>query len=246
MTKHYHYEWLTTYVPSQPTVVCLHGFTGTLKTFKSLNLSSDYNYLGIDLIGHGQSAVYVHPENYRMEQVIRDLQQLLAQLGISAYYLCGYSMGGRVALAWSLEDERVLGVILENASPGLRTPAEREERQAKDERLAQRLLTKPLIDFVDFWQVLPLFDTQKALPVEVQAKVRQERLSQANYGLAMSLMMMGTGQQASYWEHLATTKQAMLYITGSLDHKFQAIGHAMQENCQTMSIQVLAGGHCVH
>ena len=246
MSKQYHYEWLTTYLPSQPTVVCLHGFTGTLNTFKSLAFSDKYNYLGIDLIGHGQSESYVHPENYRMEQVVEALRHLLVELAIPSYYLLGYSMGGRVALAWALNDERVQGVILENASPGLLTMEERVERQLKDERLAKRLLTEPLEAFVDFWQDLALFDTQKELSSAIQTKVRQERLSQQNYGLAMSLLMMGTGQQASYWEALEHTEQAMLYVTGTVDHKFQQIGQQMQDRYPNMQLVALDGGHCVH
>ncbi len=212
----YFYQWFTPYQAQRPTIICLHGFTGTLNTFQSLTFSADYNYLGIDLIGHGNSSVFVHPDEYRMEKVVDALQSLVQQLGIPTYYLLGYSMGGRVALAWGLQDTNVQGIILESASPGLASQEERNERIASDNRLARRLLTESLREFIDFWQELPLFASQKQLPASIQATIRTERMSQQAYGLAMSLYMMGTGQQPSYWQHLETVTPIFL-ITGKWD-----------------------------
>lgn len=242
----YAYQWFTPYKKEHPTIVCLHGFTGTSNTFQTLKFSEAYNYLGIDLIGHGKTSVFVHPDHYQMTNVIRELQALLQHLAITSYYVLGYSMGGRVALAWGLTDENVKGIILENASPGLTTLPERTTRINKDNRLAQRLLTEPLGDFIDFWQALPLFDSQKQLSPKIQAKIRQERMSQQPYGLAMSLFMMGTGQQPSYWNQLETTIP-LLYITGEWDHKFQEIARKMHIQQPAMHIHTVPNaGHCVH
>jgi 2-succinyl-6-hydroxy-2,4-cyclohexadiene-1-carboxylate synthase len=242
----YFYQWYTPYQAQRPTIICLHGFTGTSNTFQSLIFSAEYNYLGIDLIGHGNSSVFVHPDEYQMEQVVNKLQSLVQQLGIPTYYLLGYSMGGRVALAWGLQDANVQGIILESASPGLTSQEERNKRIASDNKLARRLLTESLIEFVDFWQELPLFASQKQLPASTQATIRTERMSQQAYGLAMSLYMMGTGQQPSYWQYLETTTP-MLLITGEWDQKFQQIAYNMRKKNPRIQIQEVSGaGHCVH
>lgn len=244
-TKLFHSEWLQWQGEKLPTLVCLHGFTGTLNTFRSLNWPPNWNVLGVDLIGHGQSPIFVHPDEYRMPKVIQTLRNLMVKLGIGNYAVLGYSMGGRIALAWALSDPKIVRVILESSRPGIDSEQVRQERQLKDNQLATRLLTQPLQAFVDDWENLPLFATQRQLPATVQARVRKERLSQVPYGLAMSLMMMGTGQQANYWPRLPQICPGLL-ITGKVDAKFQGIATAMQKAAPQLHHQVLPGGHCVH
>lgn len=98
----YFAEWLTPYQPEQPTLVCLHGFTGTGATWQSLAWPATVNVLAVDLIGHGRSPVFVHPTRYRMAQVVVELQALLAAKQIPAYHLLGYSMGGAGGLGLGL------------------------------------------------------------------------------------------------------------------------------------------------
>lgn len=242
----YHYQWLTDYQPHRPTVICLHGFMGTGATFMGLfSPEQPFNFLAVDLIGHGQTSVYVHPEYYWMTAVIAALQSLTRRLQIDDYYLLGYSMGGRVALAWAINDSRVRGLILESASPGIADPGLRDERSQHDDDLAKQLLTRPLVDFVDRWERLPLFASQKALPPVTRMRIREERLSQQNYGLAMSLMMMGTGRQPNYWPRLPQHVPTLL-IVGRLDRKFQAIARQMKQTAPQITITTLNGGHCVH
>ncbi|MHC5373940.1 2-succinyl-6-hydroxy-2,4-cyclohexadiene-1-carboxylate synthase [Enterococcus sp. LJL120] len=245
----YAYHWLKPYQTSWPTVVCLHGFTGTSATFnQSLKTADKVNFLTIDLIGHGSSAVYVHPYRYQLPTLIRDLEDLMKELAIPVYFLLGYSMGGRVALAWALTfPENKLGIILESTSPGLKTLPERIARKKSDRKLALRLQQFGIENFVDFWQELPLFASQKNLAPEIQAAVRQERLRQAPFGLAMSLLFMGTGSQASYWSALKKADLPILFLAGQLDLKFSQIGLKMVQQAKNFAYQVIpAAGHCIH
>lgn len=241
----YYYQWLTSFRPQRPTVICLHGFTGTSQTFQGLFADQEWNILAVDLIGHGQTSVYVHPDCYRMENVIQDLRLLVQHLQLHQYILLGYSMGARIALAWAINDPQVQGLIMESGRPGIASPQLRAARRVKDNLLARKILTQPLVDFVNKWEELPLFASQKKLPAKLQLQVRKQRLSQCPYGLAMSLMMMGTGQQANYWDQLPQDLPTLL-IVGSLDHKFQQIAHNMQQRAPQMKLQVISGGHCVH
>ncbi|KAF1301529.1 2-succinyl-6-hydroxy-2,4-cyclohexadiene-1-carboxylate synthase [Candidatus Enterococcus willemsii] len=241
----YYYQWLTPYHREKATIVCLHGFTGTSNTFANLPWSTDFNYLAIDMIGHGKSSVFVHPENYEMTTVIRHLKELLTSLDIPTYFLLGYSMGGRLALAWGIEDSNVQGILLESASPGLAGKDARQQRCEQDDALAQRILLN-LPDFVAYWEELPLFSSQKCLSNEKRTNVRSERLSQQSYGLAMSLYMMGTGRQASYWDKLVADKP-ILAMTGAFDTKFQHISQQMKEkNPKIRVAQISDAGHCIH
>src|SRR5690606_27690055 len=149
---------------------------------------------------------------------------LFSELGFTEFVLAGYSMGGRTALAYAaVHPERLQALILESASPGLKTAAEQVERQQRDSELALKILANGIQSFVDKWENIPLFDSQKKLPTEIRDEIKQERLSQQPQGLANSLIGMGTGSQPSYWNHLKDIHIPVLLITGSLDLKFEAI-----------------------
>ena len=154
---------VNTFDAKRTTVVCLHGFTGTLATFAAVFPSqTPYNVLGIDLPGHGATASLVAPERYTMKQVCHDIAELTESLNLPCFCLLGYSMGARTALGFALHyPQKVQHLLLESGSPGLATAAERQARICQDHRLAERLLEEPLVDFIDFWQELPLFQTQK-------------------------------------------------------------------------------------
>ena len=99
----YHYQWLTPFDAKRTTLVCLHGFTGTLATFAAVFPSqTPYNVLGIDLPGHGATASLVAPERYTMKQVCHDLAELTESLNLPCFCLLGYSMGARTALGFAL------------------------------------------------------------------------------------------------------------------------------------------------
>ncbi len=246
----YYYAWLGAYDETKPTVLCLHGFTGKGETFAHCLpvAKKQANFLMVDLIGHGQSAIFVHPYRYQMASLCEDLALLLAQLNLKKVTILGYSMGARVGLAFGISyPEMVSCLLLESGSPGLKTAGERKQRRKKDERLAQSLLNESLDVFVAYWENLPLFATQKNLPPRVQQAIQQERKSQQRYGLACSLWFMGTGAQMSYWAQLKNTQMPIYLLVGSADHKFVDLASAMtHENSRIQAIVISDAGHCVH
>lgn len=245
--NNYHYEWLNGFDKTRETLICLHGFTGTLQTFAFLCNETHYNVLGIDLMGHGKTHS-ANPDDYAMTQVVNDLAALKNRLVPNQkVVVVGYSMGARVTLAWAITyPDMVSKLILESGSPGLKTVLERETRRIHDAKLAERLRTKPLVEFVDFWQELPLFTTQKSLPQTIQNTIRQERLAQDSNELANSLVYMGTGSQPEYWSRLETLQVPTLYLAGKKDPKFCGIGREMCAQAPKMTYQEIDAGHCIH
>lgn len=216
--------------PDRPTLVFLHGFTGSSKTYQAWMSAWEkaYHCLSFDMIGHGKTDSPKASSRYRMENVVVDIQQLFQAKAIHQVVLIGYSMGGRVAISFADQfPEMVSGLVLINSSPGLATAEERKQRRASDEKLAAWIKTAGVEKFVDYWQELPLFDSQKQLTVEKQKAVRSERLEQQTLGLANSLIGMGTGSQESYWEKLHRFIFPVLLITGEYDQKFQQIAANM-------------------
>lgn len=230
------------------TMVLLHGFTGSTETWRAISAEfQEYKIVLVDLIGHGQSGSPEGAARYSMEMQVRDLDSLFEELGLSRFVLAGYSMGGRTALAYACTYSGRVGVlVLESASPGLKNAAEQQERRARDEKLAERILADGVLEFVDFWEKIPLFDSQKMLSDAKRKMIRAERLQQKPLGLANSLIGMGTGSQASYWEDLARLDFPVLLVTGSLDEKFCAIAERMAERLPNAEHRVIEAGHAIH
>ncbi|MGI2326267.1 2-succinyl-6-hydroxy-2,4-cyclohexadiene-1-carboxylate synthase [Planococcus sp. YIM B11945] len=232
----------------KPTLVFLHGFTGSSKTWLPVIARlQEFKIVLVDLIGHGQTDSPEQVEKYAMAQQLNDLEELFAQLELEQFMLVGYSMGGRTALAYACTyPERVEALVLESASPGLRTQEEQKQRRTNDAMLAERLLKDGVPAFVDFWENIELFDSQKHLPDSVKRAVREERLAQHPVGLANSLLGMGTGSQESYWGQLEDMRMPVLLVAGALDPKFMGIAKAMQERIRDAQFKVVQAGHAIH
>ena len=119
----------------------LHGFTGSTTSWREITklLKGNYQTIAVDLTGHGKSTIPEDIDRYSMDQQVEDLEELFTELSLDQFILVGYSMGGRVALAYTVRhSKRVSSLILESSSPGLKTEEEREERQEADRRLGRK------------------------------------------------------------------------------------------------------------
>lgn len=228
-------------------LLLLHGFTSSTATWDEALpfLAKKYRVIALDLPGHGETIVE-RPRS--MKRFAEDLQQITKMLGLDTFHLLGYSLGGRSALSYAMYfPGNIRTLILESASPGLKTAAERNARQEQDEKLAQMILQEGVAAFVTYWSQLPLFQTQLALPQHVQEKVRQERLAQTPKGLSSSLRYMGTGQQPSWWEQLQQCTFPVLLIVGEKDAKFVKINREMHSLFKQAQLEIVpSAGHAVH
>ena len=157
-------------------------------------------------------------------------------------------MGGRVALHFAAaHPTKVRRLILESASPGLGTEAERLERKANDEALACEIELHGVKDFIRRWESLPLFESQLQLPNPVRAKRHAQRLRNTEAGLASALRGLGTGALPSLWEALPSIQTRTLIIAGELDTKFVEIGEQMTAVLPEAHLCIVPGaGHTVH
>lgn len=229
-------------------VVCLHGFTGSSNTWEEVIsfLPSTVELLTVDLIGHGQTDKPIDPACYFVEEQIEDLRELLQQLEWAHFTLVGYSMGGRLAIAYAAKYP-VDTLILESSSPGLVDEEERQKRKLSDELLAERIMKEGVISFIDFWEGIPLFQTQKKLSTEKQEMIRMERLAQSAVGLSNSLRGFSTGVQPSYWDILSKMTIPVFLLVGELDLKFCAIAKRMENELPNAKLEVVKdAGHAIH
>ena len=190
------------------TLVLLHGFTGSAAGWgHQMDTLADYGLriIALDLLGHGQSDAPDDAERYSIENCQKDILAALQELGVKKGHaiILGYSMGGRIAL-YTAFSGFFRAVVLESASPGLEDPAEREERRASDEALAASIEREGVPAFIERWERLPLFASQRTLPIECREALHRQRLQNNATGLAQSLRGVGTGVQPSLYAQLPT------------------------------------------
>jgi 2-succinyl-6-hydroxy-2,4-cyclohexadiene-1-carboxylate synthase len=238
-------------------LLMLHGFTGASDNWLNLCQSAHggspdpphaHAVILPDLLGHGRTESPHEPSRYAMACAASDLVALLDALRIERAHVLGYSMGARLALYLTLaHPSRVHRLILESGSPGLETEAERETRRTQDEALAMRIQRDGIAAFVDEWERLPLWTSQRNLPDAVRRRLRAQRLRNNPVGLANSLRGMGTGAQPSLWEQLPDCRHETLLVVGALDEKFRDIDARMAGLMPHARLVVVPGaGHATH
>jgi 2-succinyl-6-hydroxy-2,4-cyclohexadiene-1-carboxylate synthase len=230
----------------QPPLCFLHGFMGSSADWQPIvdALSRDAYCLTVDLPGHGRSLD--GPNHlYTMEGVTQALADVLDDAGINRCSLIGYSMGGRVALYFSLfHPTRVRRLGLESTSPGLRTEQERAERRCIDDQRANRI-QQDLDAFLENWYRQPLF-ASLARHGLVEEMVATRRANDPDE-LAQALRGLSPGEQPSLWDRLPDLSVPTLVLTGELDDKYTGItDQAARRIGAARRIVVPEAGHNVH
>ena len=123
-----HYlEWGTS--GKQP-MILLHGIGRVAHTFDHLapHFSKSHHLIAVDMRGHGDSDW--DPQGaYLVEDYVKDIEGLVAQLKLRNIVLWGNSTGGRVAQVFAgLHPELVSAVIVEDVGP--ERPREISDRRA--------------------------------------------------------------------------------------------------------------------
>ena len=135
-------------------LVLLHGIARVAHTFDHLapHFSENYHVIAVDMRGHGDSG-WDAQGAYLVEDYVRDIEGLTAQLGLHDIVLWGNSTGGRVAQVFAgLHPTLVSALIVEDVGPE-RPPSISDrvnQRVAKEEQgwaSAEELLAQAKIEY---------------------------------------------------------------------------------------------------
>lgn len=236
--------------PTKKIYVFLHGFLGSKKDFEKLIDGFSEQYLILDLLGFGANRDQEIPKDrFVQANQINDLENIFEQLGLSKIDLVGYSMGGRIAIAYALKYQtRLDHLFLESTTAGIENELERQKRIKHDESLARSVLDQGMTKFIQMWEDQPLFRTQKHVSSQQIQFMHQQRIQQNPVNVANSLIEMGTGHQPNYWPDLSNLKSIpVTIICGQLDQKFVLIGEKLHHHIPNSSRIVIRNvGHNIH
>ncbi len=231
-------------------LLLLHGFTGAAHTWTELLpvLGEHRRVLALSLPGHGGSDAPSEAERYAATRAAADVMEVLDMLGLNRVALLGYSMGARVALHAALAaPERVVALLLESASPGIADDADRSARAGADSALADEIEGDGVTAFVDRWERLPLWESQRALPETVRQGLRDQRLQNDARGLSSSLRGLGAGVTPPLHGRLHEILVPTLLLCGELDGKYVSLARAMASAIPRSTLAVVSdAGHAVH
>lgn len=228
--------------PGEPLVILLHGFMQSGRSWQRIApLLKTHHVLAPDLLGHGRTA-FESGQKLDLDAYVEQLDALVewAKQTYSAgetqkVSLVGYSMGGRIAGSYAARyPEKIASLILESAGLGPRTEEERASRAEKSAAMIAKLdrsiaadPSEPLLDFVEYWEGLPLFETQSELGEYTKAQVRAERLANDPAALRCNLEQAGQHRMEDLRPALAHLNKPLLYLVGERDVAYTEIARSL-------------------
>jgi len=221
-------------------VVLLHGFGGTRRAWDGVVTLLDrerYLPLALDLPGHGEQAGWTGPIDFAgcLGHVLDSSPE--------QFTLCGYSLGGRVALHVALAaPSRVTRLVLVSSSAGIEDPVERARRREADHALARDLEHEPYEDFVERWRSQPLFASEPARTAEL---ARTDQLRNRPDALANALRGVGAGEMQPLWDRLDELAMPVTVLAGETDRAYVELGRRIVELVPDGQLLVVEGGHAL-
>lgn len=117
--KIHYLDWGNGDADTRQPLVLLHGIGKLARCFDPIarRFCERYRVIAIDMRGHGDSGWHPQAE-YLVEDYVKDIEALIAQLGLRNVIVWGQSTGGRVAqILAGTHPESVVAAIIEDVGP---------------------------------------------------------------------------------------------------------------------------------
>ncbi len=214
----------------KPRGLWLHGFLGDGAEGESFlgPLLDEYEIVCPDLPGHGKT------DPMPLSETLAGI----AELAEGRDFAAGYSMGGRLLMmAASRHPHAFRHLILESASPGYASEAERAERRRMDAQRAERLRNEGVEAFCKWWYAQPMWRTLPAPPL---------RHGNAAH-LAGALETFSTGQQPDLRPWLMRCTSRILWLAGERDTRYVEEARWVARHVGAARVRLVPGcGHNIH
>ena len=206
----------------------------------SADLGGAAHLLAPDLAGHGTARhLPAHPD--READRLADLAR--ESFGGEGFVLAGYSMGGRLALhLLHRHPERIRGLVLVSAAPGLRQPEERAARRETDRQRAHAI-AEDYAAFLDRWYRMGLWGS---LDEALRQHLTLDRFTHNDpKALGRALAGMGPGAMAPLWDSLSRIRVPSVAVAGAQDAKYAHLADEMAREGPFRVTLVPDAGHAL-
>ena len=224
----------------------LHGFLGSSNSWDEIiQLLKKYS-ITLDITGHKKNFFHDKDIDYSIDNWCSDLKKQLDKESIELINLCGYSMGGRLAINFAKKYPSLIkNLILESTTPGIISKKERSIRFKNDLMLSNDIISD-YKKFILTWEQLSLFKQQFKKNKNAYIQQRKIRLSHNPFQISKSLKVFSQGKLADC--HLSLTEFSFptSIITGRFDKKYTTFGKKMDSLCKKSIHHTLDCGHNVH
>ena len=228
----------------------LHGFLGSsedwapvINNIQSTSTKDTPNCIPIDLPGHGNSPI---SKSTSFDSTIENLSTLIKTFSHKNNTLIGYSLGGRIGLLLSLKyPELFKKIIIISAHPGLNCESEKNQRNILDLSLSKKIITEPLLTFLENWYKNPIFstfNTSQQFNTYLKSKLKNSPTN-----LSQALIAFSLSKQLYTLEKLKTIETKLTYISGQEDKKYVSISRHLKKQLPSVTISLIKNaGHNVH
>jgi pimeloyl-ACP methyl ester carboxylesterase len=226
---------------SGPPVVMLHGypFNRTMWREQSEALSNSFRVIMPDLRGLGETEALAD-EPATMNEMAQDVAALLDQLGIDRAMLCGLSMGGYVAFAFTRRFPlRVRALVLADT----RAQADTDEARRVREEQARKALEEGMSAICDELLQKSLTPATHYARPDIVERVREMILSTKPEGAAAALR--GMAARSDQTQFLPNIIAPTLIFVGSEDRITPpADAEVMRREIRGSRLEIIPGaGH---
>lgn len=210
-------------------VVFLHGLLGSQQDWQAvihrLQNFPNIRPLTIDLPFHGLSTNISCVDFSDLRQQLHATLDSL--IGSQPFYLVGYSLGGRAALDYTINQDNpyLQGTVLEGTNIGLDTAIESQARWQNDCRWANRFRQEPIEQVLEDWYQQPVFADLSFVEREYYIHRRKD-----NSGKLVAQMLEATSlaKQQNFARQLKQTDKRIIFFVGEKDTKFRQLAEKNQ------------------
>jgi 2-succinyl-6-hydroxy-2,4-cyclohexadiene-1-carboxylate synthase len=216
------------------TIWALHGFLGLPSDFHQVQkFFTEKNkkilWKSVDYLKFSETspAVALADWGASFNKLIRKLRE-----DSGPQILLGYSQGGRLALHALQEDPSFwAGCVLISTGVGI-SEDEKPVRLESDNRWAQKFLTEDFVSTVRLWNSQSVFANSLAEPERLESQFNRPQL-------AGCLTQWSVARQKNFKEFLKASPVPLLYLSGSSDTKYVALGNELAQGNSSVEHRVI-------
>lgn len=221
-------------------IFCLHGFSGSPRDWDFLNArfrdDSNITLITADIPGHNGFGSDLCGS---LSDCLYELEHQIKQIPQDEIWLCGYSMGGRLALLLQerIKTKRICGAILLSTGFGFSSEDEKRERIARDKANGALLCDSP-DEFWQLWYSQGIFGNLLALEEHsLSAWLERKKIHDFN-ALSKSLLAFSPAKHA-YLEPKLGEIESVLFLAGEKDIKYFSQANEIRHKWPKISVETI-------